>query len=207
MSSELIELKAIDRGLGTGQSRAMRREGYVTACVYGNKTEQLFFSLKEKDITHLYRKGYFTSTIFLLNIGDKSIKVIPHAVDLHPITDLVTNVDFLYVKSDVQEVKIPILFEGKDKAIGVKRGGFFNITRRKVKVSCTNGNIPKFISIDVTNMVTGTSLRVSQEDMPEGCTLIEKDKGKNDIVVASILGKISREGAEVATPAAQAKGK
>jgi large subunit ribosomal protein L25 len=207
MSSELIELKAIDRGVGTGKSRAMRRKGYVTCSVYGDKKEQLFFSLTEKDVTNLYRKGYFTSTIFLLTIGDKSIKVLPHAVDLHPITDLVTNVDFLYVKSDVQEVKIPILFEGKDTAIGVKRGGFFNVTKRKIKISCTNGNIPKFISIDVSDMQAGFSLRVSQKDMPEGCTLLEKDKGKDDIVVASILGKVVKEVAEGAAPAAQAKGK
>jgi large subunit ribosomal protein L25 len=201
MLNQMIELTAEHRNLGTGPSRAIRRDGKITACLYGDKKEQLFFSLPQKDMTAYYRKGYFTSTIFLLKLDGKSIKILPHAVDLDPITELVTNVDFLYVKSDIQEVKIPILFDGKDKALGVKRGGFFNITRRKIKISCSQGNIPQFIPVDVTNMKAGLSLRVKDIVMPEGCTLLED----SNLVVASILGKVAKEETEVTTPATKAK--
>ena len=197
MSNELPVLVGEPRFLlGTGPARQLRNEGKISATLYSKDKEQLFFSLSQKDITTLYRKGYFASTKFLLKVGDREAVVLPKSIDLHPLTDLVINVDFVYLNEEVQEIKIPIFFEGKDTSIGIKRGGFFNITRRKVKVSCRKGAVPQYITAKVHDMKVGTSFKAKDLIIPEHCTLQEN----LELVVASMLGKVSKE-TEGETPA------
>lgn len=184
--SEMVVLAAESRDvLGTGSSRALRRSGMVPAVVYGNGGNNASVSIEEKEITKLYRKHGFTSTVIGIEIGGKVHKVLPKAIQLHPITDLVNHVDFVYLDKDVQKVDVPIVFEGKERAVGVKRGGFFNIIFRKITLNCPVDSIPQHILIDVSNMGIGASIVADRLKLPEGCSLATKSK----LVIASITGR------------------
>ncbi len=199
--SEIVVLKGeIRNKMGTGPARDLRRAGLIPATIYGNKQEPMSVSLVEKDVTRLYRKHGFTSTLLEIEVDGKKHKVLPKAVDLHPITDLVRHADFLFVPAKgTQKVSVPIVYEGKERSLGVKRGGFFNIIKRRLELECPVGNIPLDIIIDVTNMPVATSLKVSNVKLPEGCSLVSK----NDFVVASIIGRAGKVDPDeaAATPA------
>lgn len=62
-------------------------------------------------------------------MGSKTHKVLPKAVELHPITEIVRHVDFVHLKEKTQRMDVPIVYEGKKRALAVKRGGFFNIIK------------------------------------------------------------------------------
>ncbi|MES2214961.1 MAG: 50S ribosomal protein L25/general stress protein Ctc [Pseudomonadota bacterium] len=200
MSDTTTLLADIREVVGTGSSRALRRTGMVPATLYGADKKPMSITILEKDITKLYRKHGFTSTVIQLEIGGKKHKVLPKSIELHPVTDIVRHVDFVYLDSKIQKVSVPIVFEGKERSLGVKRGGFFNIICRKITLLCPVNAIPQDITIDVVSMGVGMSLRTSQLKLPQGCSLV----AKNDVVIASITGRGGKEDTTDAgaTPAA-----
>ena len=201
--SEALELSAeIRQEFGTGAARELRRRGKVPAIVYGKDKEALAISVEEKEITKHYRKSGFISTVINIKVGSKTHKVLPKAVELHPITDIVRHVDFVYLDKKTQKMQVPIVYEGKERALGVKRGGFFNIIKRTLTLLCDVNNIPKHINIDVTNMQIAQSLNTKNIKLPEGCTLASKE----NIVIATIIGRrggTKAEGEESATSTAE----
>lgn len=184
--NEILELAAnIRQDFGTGNARDLRRKGYVPAIVYGAGKEVLAISVEEKEITKHYRKPGFISTVVHLKIGDQSHKVLPKDVALHPITDIVRHVDFVHLEDKIQKMAVPVVYEGKERAVGVKRGGFFNIIKRTVMLICDVNNIPKNITIDVSNMHIGHSLKASSMKLPEGSKFV----AKGDFILATIIGR------------------
>lgn len=184
--SDMAVLTATKRTkIGTGAARELRNKGMVPAIVYGVGKESLSIFIEEKEATKLYRKHGFTSTVVGIEIDGKVHKVLPKAVQLHPITDIVNHIDFVFLNKDTQNVDVPIVFEGKERAIGVKRGGFFNIILRKLTVNCPVDSVPQDIKIDVSNMGIGSSILASNLPLPKGCSLVNKSK----LVVASITGR------------------
>lgn len=199
--SEKVTLAAeIRSNVGTGVSRNARNNGMVPATVYGNNKEPMSVLVQEKEITKLYRKHGFKTTIVELDIAGAKYLVMPKTVQLHPITDIVRHVDFMYLSDSVQRVDVPIKFEGRDRSLGLKRGGFFNIIFRSVPLFCEVNKIPTDIVIDIVNMGIGTSIRASSLNLPEGCKLVSK----KDFIIASITGRGGKSDAaeEGAAPAA-----
>ena len=187
--------------IGTGSSRSLRRAGTVPATVYGEGGTPLSIIIQEKEITKLYRRHGFTSTVVGIELDGKVIKVLPKAVQLHPITDLVNHVDFVFLAKDIQKVEVPLVFEGKERAVGIKRGGFFNIIFRKITLNCPVKSIPQDVVIDVTNMGIGASIVASKLKLPAGCTLA----CKSTLVIASITGRGGKaDAADEAAPGAEA---
>ena len=186
LMNDIIVLFAEKRTeFGTGPSRALRNSGRVPGIIYGSiDKEPMAISLEGKEITKHYRKSNFISSVLELEIDNKKYKVLPQAVELHPITDLVNHIDFVYLNSNTQKLQVPIMYEGKEKALGVKRGGFFNIVKRTILLLCDASNIPQNITIDVTNMYVGQSLKASDLKLPKGCSIVGKTTG----VIASIIG-------------------
>ncbi len=191
--SEAVALQAKTRDeFGTGPARTLRKEGWVPIVIYGKNKETVSLSVEEKEITKLYRKPRFISSVIEISAGSKKYKVLPKEVQLHPTTELVRHADFVFLEDKIQKAEIPILFEGKDKAPGVKKGGFFNIVRRTVKIYCPVSSIPREIIVDVGNMQIGRSLRASKISLPEGCSLV----AKTDFIVASIVGRAGKDSDE-----------
>ncbi|MDX1923880.1 MAG: 50S ribosomal protein L25/general stress protein Ctc [Rickettsiaceae bacterium] len=205
MSTNTVLKCEIRENSGTGGARELRKRGRVPAIVYGKGQTNISISLEEKEITKLYRKQGFKSTVLELDLDGKSYKVLPKAVELHPITELVRHADFVFLpEKGYQKVSVPILYEGKDRCIGLKRGGFFNIIHRKLELNCPVDQIPTFVEIPVAHLYIGSSIRSDSISLPEGCTLIEN----KSMILASITGrggKSADAGAEGAAAAAPAK--
>ncbi|HJD68056.1 MAG TPA: 50S ribosomal protein L25/general stress protein Ctc [Rickettsia endosymbiont of Bembidion lapponicum] len=201
--SEILELEAKSRNeFGTGAARALRREGRVPAIIYGAKKIPVSISLEEKEITKYYRKPAFISQLISLKIDGKQYKVLPKAVELHPVTDIVRHVDFVFLEDKTQKMEVPVVYEGKERALGVKRGGYFNIVKRRVTLLCDVNNIPRNVTIDVTNMPIATSLKSSKVKLPEGCSFTTK----KEFVLATIIGRRgAKTEAESEQPAEAAK--
>jgi large subunit ribosomal protein L25 len=203
--AELVVLKAQKREIvGTGSSRAARKEGMITAEIYGNGKENISIVMPENEMTRLYRKPSFTSTILQIDVDGKSYKVLPKSVQLHPVKDLVDHADFMHLASKEQKVAVPLFFSNMDKSIGIKRGGFFNISKRRVTLLCDVNKIPANIEVDLEKMRVGSSVYARDLAIPEGCTLL----ASGDVFIASITGRgKDEEEATATTAAAPAKGK
>lgn len=191
--SEVLTLAAEMREeLGTGASRALREKGMVPATIYGAGKEPMSIAIEEKELTKYYRKPQYISQVIQFEIGQKKFKVLPKAVDLHPVTEIVRHADFVFLENKMQKMEVPIVYANKENCIGIKRGGYFNTVKRTLTLLCPVDNLPRKIEIDVTNMPIGTSLKAKKVPLPEGAKLI----GDPEFVIASIIGKRGKTDSE-----------
>ena len=184
--SEVLTLAAEMREeLGTGASRALRKRGMVPATIYGAGKEPMSIAVEEKELTKYYRKPQYISQVIQFEIGQKKFKVLPKAIDLHPITEIARHADFVFLENKMQKMEVPVVYANKENCIGIKRGGYFNTVKRSLTLLCPVNNLPRKIEIDVTDMPISTSLKAKEVVLPEGAKLI----GDPEFVIASIIGK------------------
>jgi large subunit ribosomal protein L25 len=170
---------------GTGAARALRRDQKVPAIIYGPGKETIAITLEAKDVLKYYKQPSFCSIAIDIQIKDVTHKVIPHAVQVHPVKDLIRHVDFIFLGDKTQNVKVPVIYKNKTTSLGVKRGGFFNIVSRKILLECPSNSIPKNIEIDVAGARMGRSIKAHQLKLPDGVRLV----GSPDHILASITGR------------------
>lgn len=160
-----IGLKATARvATGKKDSVASRVNETVPAVLYGGKEANEHINIVEKE----FNKLIFTPDTYIveLDIDGKVQKAIIKAVQFHPVTDRVLHIDFLRVFDDKEVmVEIPITTTGF--AEGIKQGGALSLLKRKVKVIGVPANIPETITIDVTPLTIGKSVKIGNLDFPE----------------------------------------
>src|SRR5215471_18681358 len=83
-----------------------------------------------------------------------------------PLKDKLLHIDLKRIAMDERiKVQVPIHLTGE--AEGVKtQGGILDQVLREVEIECLPGDIPSSIDADITHLVFGTVLRVS--DLPHG---------------------------------------
>ncbi len=184
--SEVLSLVAhLREDTGTGSARALRRNKMVPAIIYGAGKEPLSIAVEEKELTKYYRKPQYISQVIQFEIGGKKHKVLPKDVQLHPITEVVSHADFIFLDKKMQKMKVPLVYKNKEICFGVKKGGYFNIIKRFLNILCPVESMPRKIEFDVTDMAIATSMRAKEAKLPEGAKLLDDP----NFVIASIIGK------------------
>lgn len=195
-----VTAEARDRA-GKGVARALRRDKKIPGVIYGDGKAPASISLGEKDITLEYLKGHMFTTLCDLNVGGTKTLALARDVQLHPVTDRVTHVDFLRVSPKTTlVVHVPVHFKNTELCIGIKAGGVLNIVSHDVEMSCIATEIPEEIEVDVTKFEVGDAIKISDAKMPAGATPVVKNK---DFTLATI---IAPRALVEATPAAGAEG-
>ena len=136
---------------GTGAARALRKKGMVPATIYGAGKAPMSIAVEEKELTKYYRRPQYISQIIQFEIGQKKYTVLPKAIDLNPLTEIVSHADFVFLEAKMQKMQVPVVYTNKDVCIGIKRGGYFNTVKRLLTILCPVNNLPRKIEIDVSD--------------------------------------------------------
>jgi large subunit ribosomal protein L25 len=175
--------------LGKKASKALRKEGMIPCNLYGEKLDEngapvaLSFASPMSEL----RKLVFTPHIYVvnLNIDGENHGAILKELQFDPVSDALLHVDFYEInEAKPIVIAIPIKLEGL--AQGVRDGGRINLSIRKITVKAPYQAIPEHLSIDVTNLRLGKSIRVGELSF-EGIDIVT---GK-DVVVCSV--KMTRQ--------------
>ena len=196
--SDMTSLVAEDRtAVGKGAARAIRQAGRVPGVVYGEKKEQLMFSLEARALRKELQNPRFYSTLCQLEIGGKSVRVLPRDIQLHPVTDDPIHADFVYVSRGASvTVEVPVLFLNEDECPGLKRGGVLNVVRREVELVCPADSIPEKIELDLADADIGDSLHYSHAIVPDNVEPTITDRDFTIATIAAPSGGADDEGAE-----------
>lgn len=205
MSQQVIALSAETREKsGTGDARALRREGKIPAIVYGGKKGEQSITINAKEFVLAYGKGNFTSKLVDLTVGKEVIRVLPRAVQVDPVSDFPLHADFMRLAKDSEvSVKVKVRFINTDKSPGIKRGGVLNIVRRYVDFICDVDHIPETITVDLAGATIGQSIHISHVELPKGARPAISDR---DFTIATIAGRSSKDEEETAAAATPAAG-
>ncbi|WP_420559340.1 50S ribosomal protein L25/general stress protein Ctc [Tepidicaulis sp.] len=179
---------------GKGAARAVRRGGRIPAVIYGDKKAPELISLAKNEIERLWNTGTFMSHLLNLDVNGKVERVIPRDVQLDPVLDFVTHIDFLRLGKDASiAVEVPVHFINDEASPGIKRGGVLNIVRHEVELNCPAESIPEFIEVDLTGTDVGDSIHISAIKLPKGVTPTITDRDFTVATIAAPAGLVSAE--------------
>ncbi len=149
---------SLRENVGKKDAKALRRAKRVPCVLYGGK-EQIHFSVEEASFKHLV---YSPEIAFVeLTIGDKVYKAILQDIQFHPVTDSIYHADFIeLVEGKPIVMGVPVKTSGLPK--GVTLGGKLMIKIKKLKVKALPEFMPETITIDVTELLIGQSVKVKE---------------------------------------------
>ncbi len=185
------------QSLGKVASKTDRNDGLVPAVLYG-MGDPVHFSVEPLAMRDLIYTPDFN--LAELTVEGKTHKAIVKDVQFHKVTDALVHIDFLALKEGHPiKVEVPVGFKGTSP--GVRAGGKLQQTVRKVKLKTTPDKLVDRITMDISKMELGQSIRIRDIEPMEGVEIINP-AGQP---VATIT--IPRALRSAATAAAKAAGK
>ena len=131
-----------------------RRDGLVPAVIYGKKipSRNLWVDLLEME--KIYNRAG-ENTIIELNIrGGKKTNVLIHDVQIDPLSENFSHVDFFQIRMDEKiETEIPLEFIGEAPAVK-ELGGVLVKNINDVTASCFPADLPSRLEVNVENLKT-----------------------------------------------------
>jgi len=167
---ETNTLEAHPRQSGNkNQARRVRQQSKIPAVVYGAGKESVSVSVDPRVVTRILHSETGHNTIFDLAINGERTKAMIVDWQYEPIKGHLLHIDLKRIAMDkVLKVSVPIFLKGD--AEGVKtQGGILEQITREVEIECLPADIPSHIDADVTHLVFGTVLRVT--DLPRSAKL------------------------------------
>jgi large subunit ribosomal protein L25 len=176
------------RVLGSRSSGRLRLEGKVPAVLYGHGMEPISIAVDRRQLRAvLHTEAGHNAVVDLAVDGGTHLAIVKH-LQRHPVRNDVVHVDFLAVNRDeVVSVEVPVVLEGESvevhNAQGTIEQQLFTLT-----IQAKPGDIPNSITIDVSGMNIGDSVRVGDLQLPLGAAT---DLDPEETVVVAQLTRAS----------------
>lgn len=201
--TEIIKLDGnIREDLGSSSAKKLRKLDRLPAVIYGENHVNTYIDIDLKQFEKEYFKGGIETRTFEIKTPKETFNLVCYQVDLDPVSDRPRHVDFISTKGK-KEIKtlIPIKYLNKDKAIGLKNGGYVNVLVRKLQAYCDPKNIPPFIEIDCAPLRLKQSVRISNLKFPDKV----RPATKKDLLLVRVIGR-GKDTTEAAAATADAAG-
>ncbi|MGE5348903.1 MAG: 50S ribosomal protein L25/general stress protein Ctc [Actinomycetota bacterium] len=192
-----IEIKAVSREhFGKKSTNSLRAEGNVPCVMYMEKKNLHFYAHE-----NAFRGLVYTPEVYLVSlvVDGNSYNAVMKEIQWHPVTDRILHIDFMQVSED-KPVTIDIPLKITGESVGVKAGGKLRVKRRTLKVKGLTKHIPDHLSIDITNIGIGQSVKIGDLNY-ENLEIIDN---KRAMIVSVDVSRLSLKEEETAAPGAEA---
>ena len=179
---------------GKNEARRLRVSGRIPAVVYGAFKDPVAISLNPKDITKIIHSKTGHNSIFDLAVeGGETTPVIVADEAYDPIKSHLLHIDLRRIDLTRKlKVAVPVHVAGEAK--GVKQqGGILDVVTRSIEIECVPDDIPNQFDVNVTELMIGDSIRVSELELKEGVRVLTS----GDAVIAHVVGVKEEAAAEV----------
>ena len=191
-----IEVKGTARTIAERSSeqaralKAIRKDNGVPCVLYGGG-ENIHFTVPVEGLRNLV----YTPHIYVVDlvIDGKKVNAILKDIQFHPVKDTILHVDFYKIdKAKLMVMEDPVQLEGL--AEGVKAGGKLVLQMRKLKVKALYNIIPEKLTVNVSHLGLGKTVKVGELNY-EGLELLN---AKDAVVCAVKLTRAARGAAATA---------
>src|SRR3989338_5573729 len=147
MTEKDLVLTAREREITGKQVRSLRAEGLVPAVLYGFEVSNTSLVIDAKEFRKVYREAG-SNTLIDLKLGDKTVKILIHDVQLEPVRDGILHVDLYAVNlKETVETEVPLEFLNDAPAVRELEGNLVtNLTQLEVK------SLPSDIPSEITEI-------------------------------------------------------
>jgi large subunit ribosomal protein L25 len=166
-----ISLKA-DTGRPTGSrtSGRLRATGHVPAVVYGLGRDSLPVAVEWKALRVALTTDAGLNALIDLDVEGTTELVMVKELQRHPVRRDVLHVDFLRVSRDVAvTIDVPVNLVGEATAVS-QAGGVVDHLVYSLSVSAKPADIPTELTVDISELQLGDSIRVGDIQLPAGVT-------------------------------------
>ena len=155
-----FDLKGTSRTeVGKKSTNELRKNNGIPCILYGIEKEAKAFAVTADAV----RKLVYTPDIHVVNLTIDGVEctAVLKDIQFHPVKDTILHMDFLQIVADKPIVmEVPTVLTGL--AAGVKLGGKLQQAIRKIKVKAVYANIPEKLTVDVTELALGKSIKVGE---------------------------------------------
>jgi large subunit ribosomal protein L25 len=152
----------IRESIGKKGTKALRRDGYLIANIYGKGLENINAAFKMNEYIRTVRNKETLS--FPVSIEGKEMNVVVQSYEAQAVTGNLLHVDLMVAQPGVVTTyNVPMVAVGEAK--GLKNKGLVHMAKPRLTVKAAIENTPSSIEVDVTAMDTGDSKLV--RDLPE----------------------------------------
>ena len=170
---------------GKNEARRVRVSGRIPAVIYGAFQDPRAVSLNPKDILRIIHSKTGHNSIFDVEIaGVEKTPVIVAEEQYHPVKGTLMHIDLKRIDLTRKlRVAVPVHVSGDAK--GVKQqGGVLDIVTKTIEIECVPDDIPNQFDVDVTELMIGTNIRVSDLPVKEGVRVLTAPEA----VIAHVVG-------------------
>lgn len=193
-----MKLKAQKRErLGTSASKQARNENKVPATIFGSDMEAQSVLIDRKEFDELLRE-LGRNAVFNIDLDGEETQVLIKNIDLSALKPEIYNVE-LNALTKGQKVTVPvtIVLEGLEDV----KEGVVTQTLNEVEVETDPLDIPTEITLNVSDLVIGDTVVVSDLKVPENVTVLAEAEETVVVVAAPRVEEEPTDGdAEVAEP-------
>ena len=155
---------------GPKNTKALRRDGYLIANVYGKGLENIHAAFKMNEYIRAVRNK--ENLAFPVKLDGKELNVVVQSYESQPLTGTLLHVDLMVAQAGVStHYMIPV--ETTGEALGVKNKGMVFVAKNRLRVKSTIESIPNNITVDVTEMDVGDSKLIRDLDALDNVTFTD----------------------------------
>jgi large subunit ribosomal protein L25 len=181
------------RALGSSESKRVRRAGRIPAVVYGHGMDAIPVSVDAREFRHALSGPAGLNQLLSLRVDGRSHLTLARVLQRHPVRNTVIHIDFQVVRRDeIISAEVPIVVTGEAKALG--SSGVIEHPLNQLTVHAQPNNIPDEITVDVSEMTIGDTIRVGDLVLPEGVTT---EVDPEEPVVIAEASAVAAEVAEI----------
>jgi len=163
----------VRESIGKKGTKALRRDGYLIANIYGKGLENINAAFKMNEYIRTVRNK--ETLAFPVKLGDKEMNVVVQSYESHAVTGDLLHVDLMVAQPGVvTHYHVPVVPQGD--AIGLKNKGLVHIAKTRLRVKAAIENVPNQINVDVTPMDVGDSRLVRDLATIENVTFTDADR-------------------------------
>lgn len=172
---------------GSSISKKIRAEGSIPAVFYGKDTLK-HYTVDDSHFRTLMRASGGSLSLLELDEGngDKELALLKD-MQIDSVKDSILHLDFVQVtRGQSLETKVPLELVGESP--GVKNmAGILEFHQSEILVRCRPSQLPKNLTLDISQLELGGSLQLKDIPLPEGVELL----GDLDSNIVTCVGSAS----------------
>ena len=184
-----VKLKATQReDLRKSATKEIRESGNIPAVVYGKGKEATSVFVNNLELIKTVRDEGRNAVITLEIENGKSVEVMLHEYQMHPVKDQIIHADFYTIDlTEAMDVAVALHLTGE--AQGAKDGGILQQPLYELQVRAKPNEIPEEITVDISELKIGDSISIS--DLPVSKEFEYLDEA--DTTIAVVLPPAAEE--------------
>jgi large subunit ribosomal protein L25 len=176
-------------GRGSKDAKALRAAGDIPGVIYSATTDTQAIVVNARALRQAVSGGLHTILDVTLDGDGQTRPVLIKDLQLDPVRGRVVHIDLHEIRLDqVIQTVIPVHLEGH--AEGVNMGGALNQPVHELHVDALPADLVDFISVDVSALEIGQSIRLSDLEAPPGVTFTDD---LESTVIAAIAAPVSED--------------